>query len=106
MQKWKVGSSFGQTTQIKDSGGNKVSIPGGFKVTTDSADNASDGIVIEDASGNQFVWIPVKQASDFVQDFSYPCALPSLTHTDTEEGYPVRNLWCWQIGRNRRILCF
>lgn len=93
MQKWKVGDSFGQTTQIKDSGGNKVSIPGGFKVTTDSADNASDGIVIEDASGNQFVWIPVKQASDFVQDLSFNKSdISSNTIYDPEDAYPVRNL--------------
>lgn len=39
--------------------GNKVTIPAGFKVSEDSADSVEGGIVIEDASGNQFVWIPV-----------------------------------------------
>jgi len=42
----------------KDSEGVKVVIPKGFKVRTDLGTKASEGIVIEDASGNQFVWVP------------------------------------------------
>ena len=33
-------------------------IPGGFHIDKDSGTNVEEGIVIEDASGNQFVWIP------------------------------------------------
>ncbi len=57
---------------VKDENGNKVVIPGGFKVIPDISENdvdytyngdkkpcVQDGIVIEDDEGNQFVWIPV-----------------------------------------------
>ena len=47
------------TTTIPDSLGNDVVIPGGFKIADDSGKNVEEGIVIEDDSGNQFVWIPV-----------------------------------------------
>ena len=52
------GSYMGGNTQIKDSKGNKVIIPGGFKIATDSSVNIVDGIVIEDKKQNQFVWVP------------------------------------------------
>ena len=62
---------------VEDSNGNKVTIPGGFKVVPNSPEGTDasekvdytyngdgtpavqDGIVIEDNEGNQFVWIPV-----------------------------------------------
>ncbi len=47
------------TTTIPDSLGNNVVVPGGFKIANDSGKNVEEGIVIEDDSGNQFVWIPV-----------------------------------------------
>ena len=37
---------------------NVVTIPAGYRMTTD-ASTIDEGIVIEDASGNQWVWIPV-----------------------------------------------
>ena len=46
-------------TATEDTLGNPVYIPGGFKIASDSGSTVRDGIVIEDASGNQFVWIPV-----------------------------------------------
>ncbi len=55
-------------TELKDSYGNKIVVPAGFKiVSTDdrsSATTVDKGIVIEDATsaataGSQFVWIPV-----------------------------------------------
>ena len=60
-------------TEVTDSKGNKVVIPGGFKVPEDSGDTVQQGIVIEDVSasgddnvkGSQFVWIPV---GTFVKD--------------------------------------
>ena len=55
--------------QLRDSKGNKVVVPDGFKIAGDSGNNVSEGIVIEDNDkttdgngnlrGNQFVWIPV-----------------------------------------------
>ncbi len=56
--------TFNRNTQIQDGYGNKVKIPEGFKIVSDSAENVTGGIVIEDVShgataGSQFVWIPI-----------------------------------------------
>ena len=48
-----------ENTKIEDDLGNEVVIPAYFKLASDSATKVEDGIVIEDLSGNQFVWIPV-----------------------------------------------
>ena len=53
------GGSVNKSTQMQDSLQNKVWIPGGFKVASDSGTRVEDGIVIEDSKGNQFVWVPV-----------------------------------------------
>ena len=54
------------TTTIKDKYDNEVKIPAGFKVASDSGEDVTKGVVIEDVSagnqttkGSQFVWIPV-----------------------------------------------
>ena len=51
------------STDVKDTYGNIIKLPAGFKITTDS-NNVTEGIVIEDCTktktkGNQFVWIPI-----------------------------------------------
>ena len=61
-------------TELEDAYGNKIVVPAGFKIVSDSTTNnaqtVNQGIVIEDAtktaegtetstSGSQFVWIPV-----------------------------------------------
>jgi len=54
-----------KATTIKDTYGNSVVVPEGFKIASDSANDVTGGIVIEDVShgsttaGSQFVWIPV-----------------------------------------------
>ena len=58
-----VTGSETKNTTVKDSLGNQVVVPAGFKVVNKDA-NVTDGIVIEDVShtataGSQFVWIPV-----------------------------------------------
>ena len=58
------GTVFGDNTTMTDTYGNSVKIPAGFKIASDSADDVTGGIVIEDATytntiGSQFVWIPV-----------------------------------------------
>ena len=53
------GTEYKDTTPIKDKYENTVYIPGGFKLAEDSGVAVAEGIVIEDGSGNQFVWIPV-----------------------------------------------
>ena len=64
----KGGSYFDKATTIKDSDGNLIKVPEGFKIAGDSGENVTDGIVIEDNDiiegignnrGNQYVWIPV-----------------------------------------------
>ena len=58
-----------KNTTVKDSLGNQVVVPAGFKVVNKDA-NVTDGIVVEDVShtataGSQFVWIPV---GDVIKD--------------------------------------
>ena len=48
-----------ETVIAKDSKGNQIVVPGGFKIADDSGDTVEKGVVIEDKEGNQFVWIPV-----------------------------------------------
>ena len=56
-----------ENKKVEDEYGNIVVVPAGFKIvvdeTTNNANHATDGIVIEDVSagnqGSQFVWVPV-----------------------------------------------
>ena len=55
-------------TPLPDKDGNIVVIPKGFKISSDSAEVVTEGIVIEDATytntiGSEFVWIPVSKDS-------------------------------------------
>ena len=59
----KVTGSETKNTPVKDSLGNQVVVPAGFKVINPT-ENVTDGIVVEDVTheatkGSQFVWIPV-----------------------------------------------
>ena len=49
---------FDENKEVKDDLDNIVTVPKGFKVSSESAVLVEDGIVIEDKKGNQFVWIP------------------------------------------------
>ena len=40
-----------------------ITVPAGFKIVTGEETKINDGIVVEDNSGNQFVWIPVEDPS-------------------------------------------
>ena len=63
----KGGEAFDKKTTIEDGKGNKIVVPAGFKIASDSGNTVQQGIVIEDVSastdsavqGSQFVWIPV-----------------------------------------------
>ncbi len=55
---------FDTKTTIEDTFENKVVVPEGFKIASDSANDVTGGVVIEDViygetAGSQFVWIPV-----------------------------------------------
>ena len=64
-------------------GEDRVVIPSGFKIAYDSATEVSGGIVIEDKSGNQFVWIEVPRTSTV-----YPTAGTAITEF-TDEKYTL-----------------
>ena len=60
------GKTYTSNTVIKDSYGNSIKIPAGFKIASDSGKNVTEGVVIEDVSagdsntkGNQYVWVPI-----------------------------------------------
>ena len=57
---------FATNTELEDSFGNTIVVPAGFKITNDSPNSVTGGIIIEDVdagtaetAGSQFVWIPV-----------------------------------------------
>ena len=52
-------TSESTTVIAKDKNGNKVVVPGGFKISSASGESVQQGVVIEDKDGNQFVWVPV-----------------------------------------------
>ena len=63
-----AGTYMTAPTTLKDSNGNSIKVPQGFKIAEDSGINVTEGIVIEDNDiidgignnrGNQYVWIPV-----------------------------------------------
>ena len=67
-----VTGSETKNTTVKDSLGNQVVVPAGFKVLNPN-DNVINGIVIEDVShtataGSQFVWIPVGEVVKEIKD--------------------------------------
>lgn len=45
-------------TELVDTYGNQIVVPAGFRITEDATD-VTQGLVIEDKEGNQFVWVPV-----------------------------------------------
>ncbi len=64
----KGGNYFEAPTTVKDTNGNLIKVPQGFKIAADSGLNVTEGIVIEDNDviegignnrGNQYVWVPV-----------------------------------------------
>ena len=63
-----TGTYMTAPTTLKDSDGNLIKVPQGFKIAQDSGINVTEGIVIEDNDiiegignnrGNQYVWVPV-----------------------------------------------
>ena len=59
---------YEETTQIADASGDKMWIPGGFGIASDSATDIDDGVVITDGT-NEFVWIPVND-TDLAEMYS------------------------------------
>ena len=69
VEEMKDGDYFKEKTILRDSNGNIIIVPEGFKIASDSGINVTEGIVIEDNDittdgngnkrGNQYIWIPV-----------------------------------------------
>lgn len=69
-----------------DSNGDEAYVPDGFEVL-EEASTVEDGLVIQDANGNQFVWIPVPEESIdtlYVRNTGYEHTdISAETYTDT-----------------------
>ena len=70
VEQMKGGDYFKEETTLRDSNGNSIIVPKGFKIAEDSGINVTEGIVIEDDDiitgignnrGNQYVWVPVRK---------------------------------------------
>ena len=92
----KGGEAFDTKTTVEDIKGNKIVVPAGFKMASDSGDTVQQGIVIEDVNastdeavqGSQFVWIPVGK---FIKDDgkeSNEIILGRYTFADDAQGTP------------------
>ena len=91
-----VTGSETKNTTVKDSLGNQVVVPAGFKVINPT-ENVTDGIIVEDVShsatkGSQFVWIPVgevvKEIKDEVKSIE-TITLSRYTFADDNVGTPT-----------------
>ena len=65
---------FTTNTELEDIFGNKITVPAGFKITSDSPNTVTGGIIIEDVdagttttSGSQFVWIPIGTGTNAIK---------------------------------------
>ena len=91
-----VTGSETKNTTVKDSLGNQVVVPAGFKVVNKD-DNVTDGIVVEDVShtataGSQFVWIPVGEVVKEIKDgvkSTETIKLSRYTFADDNVGTPT-----------------
>lgn len=81
-----------QNTELKDEYGNKIMVPEGFKIvvndTTSNASHVTEGIVIEDEEGNQFVWIPVGNIKTSTSDTT-GINIKLSRYTFAEDGIPI-----------------
>ena len=88
-----VTGSETKNTTVKDSLGNQVVVPAGFKVVNKDA-NVTDGIVVEDVShsataGSQFVWIPVGEVVKDSAGNKETIKLSRYTFADDSVGTPT-----------------
>ena len=89
-----AGTYMTAPTTLKDSNGNSIKVPQGFKIAEDSGINVTEGIVIEDNDiidgignnrGNQYVWIPVGTGIKKSDGSSVDITLGRYTFADGEE---------------------
>lgn len=89
-----------ENTDVYDKYGNKVVVPAGFKITTD-ASKVKEGIVIQDESGNEFVWIPVTELN------TSGCNEPAVVTGDGSQYDAVednlKNAGCADLNNNGKL---
>lgn len=75
-------------TEYVDENGDKTKIPAGFKVGTSSLNKTiRDGLVIENSqTGDQFVWVPVKNAIYDENDGTLPTSATEANKNKDENG--------------------
>ena len=80
-----------QTKNIvaKDENGNLITVPGDFKVLVSEGTKVTDGIVIQDKEGNEFVWVPVDSVSTGTSKPADDIRLGRYTF-DTTNGTPTK----------------
>ena len=88
-----VTGSETKNTTVKDSLGNQVVVPAGFKVINPT-ENVTNGIVVEDVShtataGSQFVWIPVGNIIKDSDGNKETIKLSRYTFADDNVGTPT-----------------
>ena len=91
------GEVFDETKTIYDEKGNEITVPGGFKIASDSGDTVQQGVVIEDVNastdeavrGSQFVWIPVGKFTKDNGEESNEIILGRYTFSTTSPGTPT-----------------
>ena len=86
-----------EKTIVIDGKNNKIMVPKGFKIASDSGDTVQQGIVIEDVSastdtavqGSQYVWIPVGRFTKDDGTTSKEIKLGRYTFSTTSPGTPT-----------------
>ena len=93
----KGGEAFEKKTTVEDEEGNKIEVPAGFKIASDSGNTVQQGVVIEDVNastdsavqGSQFVWIPVGKFTKDDGTESNEIILGRYTFADDAQGTPT-----------------
>ncbi len=80
-----------RTVKAEDKYEKEVTVPKGFKVVPDCGTTVSDGIVIEDADGNQFVWVPCTEAQ--YKKHTYKTPNEDDTKVSTPDRGDTTNPW-------------
>ena len=82
----KQDSMFDKTENTKiDLSDGTLYIPAGYKVTNDSGSLVDEGIVITDENGNEWVWVPVSDASALYEQSQTPIPLAGSTGVTTSK---------------------
>ena len=82
------GRGYAEKNETYNDGTDTATIPEGFKISDNEDEQTiNSGLVIEDKQGNQFVWIPVENFSEFVRyDFQNDTEVSSEYTEETGDG--------------------